>query len=97
MLIVKLFAKLLALPLLLIIRLFGALLYGVSWAAAHVAGPFLFCYGGFAVYSVFQKEWTNAIILTVVCGLVYGVFIAAGVLLGLIQSAAASIRDFLWS
>ena len=97
MMIARLFAKLLVLPILLIVKMAGALLYGIAWAAAHVAGPLLFCFGGFAVCSVFQHDWTDAAILAAVCGLIYGAFIISGFLLGLMQNIGSGLSEFLLS
>ena len=95
--IARLFAKLLVLPLLLAVKITSALLYGATWIAAHIAGPFLFCFGGFAVYSAVLHDWTNFAILAVICGLVYGSFVASGLLLGLMYTIGSEMSEFLLS
>lgn len=97
MLVVKLVMKLVVLPVLLAVRMIEALLYGMAWLAAHIAGPLLFCMAGFAIYYACLREWTDVAILSAVCCLVYGAFLGSGILIAFVQMIGDGITGFLWS
>ena len=89
----RLIIKILLFPFALLLKAAGALLLGIANLSACVIGPVTSFMIGCGIYSAFIRNWKNAIILAVAAGLVYLVYIAAGVLIALLSAAGDGILE----
>lgn len=87
MMIIKLIAKIPLLPLLLIIRIAGVLLYGIAWILAHLAGPVLTLFVVCGVYAVYTQNWAAVAVFAIFSVLLFLFFLASGLVIGLVETA----------
>ena len=87
MMIIKLIAKIPLLPVLLIIRIAGVLLYGIAWILAHLAGPVLTLFVVCGVYAVYSQNWAAVAVFAISSVLLFLFFLASGLVIGLVETA----------
>ena len=87
MMIIKLIAKIPLLPVLLIIRIAGVLLYGIAWILAHLAGPVLTLFVVCGVYAVYTQNWAAVAVFAISSVLLFLFFLASGLVIGLVETA----------
>ena len=87
MMIIKLIAKIPLLPVLLIIRIAGVLLYGIAWILAHLAGPVLSLFVVCGVYAVYSQNWAAVAVFAISSVLLFLFFLASGLVIGLVETA----------
>ena len=95
MILIKLFAKLLLLPLILLVKTAGILLYGIMLLSARLAGPVITFFVICAAVSAFGRHWRDVIILAACCGAVWLLYAVAGFLIGMINLAGRRMTDLL--
>ncbi len=87
MMIIKLIAKIPLLPVLLIIRIAGVLLYGIAWILAHLAGPVLTLFVVCGAYAVYTQNWAAVAVFAISSVLLFLFFLASGLVIGLVETA----------
>ena len=87
MMIIKLIAKIPLLPVLLIIRIAGVLLYGIAWILAHLAGPVLTLFVVCGAYAVYTQNWAAVAVFVISSVLLFLFFLASGLVIGLVETA----------
>ena len=92
MVFVRVILKIGILPLILIVRVFAALFYAFAWILSKIMGPLLIFIGICAVYSALVRNWRDVLILAACCGMVWGVFALAGILIGIMKTAGDSLQ-----
>ena len=87
MMIIKLIAKIPLLPVLLIIRIAGVLLYGIAWILAHLTGPVLTLFVVCGAYAVYSQNWEAVAVFAISSVLLFLFFLASGLVIGLVETA----------
>jgi len=87
MMIIKFIAKIPLLPVLLIIRIAGVLLYGIAWILAHLASPVLTLFVVCGVYAVYSQNWAAVAVFAISSVLLFLFFLASGLVIGLVETA----------
>ena len=95
MILVKLLVKLLLLPLILLVKTAGFLLYGMTLLSAKLAGPVVTFLAICAVVSAFGHHWRDVFILAACCGAVWLLYSGAGFLIGMLRLAGCRMTDYL--
>ena len=97
MIIIKLFIKILSLPLVIVMVLAGLILRLTAHISAYVVGPFLlfilFCAG----YSVIIQSWQDVFLLLLIGGAVFAAYFSSAILIGWTESAKSGLLSFLYS
>jgi len=93
----KLLLKILALPVILILKIFSLLVQVLVNLSAYVLGPLMFFITGCAVYCLFKTRWSDVAILTVMDVLIFAAMFAAGWLTCLADDACDGLTAFLHS
>ena len=87
MMIIKLIAKIPLLPVLLIIRIAGVLLYGIAWILAHLAGPVLTLFVVCGAYAVYTQNWAAVAVFAISSVLLFLFVLASCHVIGLVETA----------
>lgn len=93
----KLLLKVLALPVILILRIFALVVNVLVKLSAYVLGPLMLFITICAVYSLVKTNWTNAAILAVMDGVIFVAMSAAEWLTWLAEDACDGLSAFLHS
>ena len=87
--------KILCLPVILIFKLAGILLYGISMLSTKLTGPLLTFFGACCVYCIITRSWRDVLILVSCISIVYFFYLLDGLLLGILKTAEGSLTNFL--
>ena len=93
----RLVMKMMIIPVFLILKITGAISRIIVEVSALVAGPFLFFILGCGVYCIVTTNWKSLLILGLIAGAVYLLYIVAGLVLGLLEIADRRMGRFLKS
>lgn len=93
----RIFAKIMAVPAIAGLKTAGIIIEILAKISCILAGPFLVFVIGCGIYSAVTGGWRNLLILLVIASVCILFYLLTGLMLGLIDIAAASISRFLRS
>ena len=93
----KIFAKILAVPGLISMKMAGLLITALGKVSSILAGPFLVFVIGCCIYSAFTGNWRNLAILAAVGGACVLFYLLIGLILGGIDIACSRMKNFIRS
>ena len=97
MFMIRLILEVLSLPLIAIAALVSLFLRLITNLSAYVAGPFLIFIIICDLYSLVMRSWRDVFLLTLIGAALFGVYLCAGILIGLIDDARDGLSGFLHS
>lgn len=93
----KLLLKILALPVILILKIFAFAVKILVHLSAYVLSPLMLIITGCAVYCLVKTRWTDVAILAVMDALIFTAMFAAGWITCLAEDACDGLAAFLRS
>ena len=78
--------KILCLPVILIFKLAGILLYSISMLSTKITGPLLTFLGACCIYCIVIRSWRDVLILVSCISIVYLFYLLDGVLIKAINA-----------
>jgi len=93
----KLILKALALPVILILKIFSAVVNLLVKLSAYILGPLMLFITACAVYSLVKTNWTNVAILAVMDAVIFAAVFAAGWVTCIADDACDGLTAFLRS
>lgn len=95
--VIRLILKVLSLPLIVITALAGAVMKLLANLSAYIAGPVLVFIVICDVYSLIMQNWRDVFLLTLIGAGLFGLYLCAGILIGLVEDARDGLTGFLHS
>lgn len=93
----RIFLKIGAVPLVMIVAILNAVLFVLSKAAGWVFGPIILFVIGCMVFCVFKQEWTQFLPLVIILAGAFGLLFGAGILTEVVAMTRKMLVRFLIS
>ncbi len=87
--------KILCLPVILIFKLAGILLYSIFMLSTKITGPLLTFLGACCIYCIVIRSWRDVLILAACIAVLYLFYLLDGALLGFLKTAEGNLSSFL--
>ena len=94
---IRFILKVISLPLIAVTALAGAIMNLLANLSAYVAGPVLLFIMICDIYSLVMRSWQDVFLLTLIGGGLFGLYLCAGIVIGLLEGARDGLVGFLHS